>query len=60
MVEIPNGQIYPVSQGSYMGYNFGKVAGISDKGIHIQEIVLNKRAKWERRRAFLAFSQPKH
>lgn len=58
MVEIPNGLIFPVSQGDYMGYNFGKIAEISDKGIHIQEMVLDEKVEWEKRDVFLAFPKP--
>lgn len=58
MVEIPNGLIFPVSQGNYLGYNFGKVAEIGDKGIHIQEMVLDEKGEWEKRDVFLAFPNP--
>lgn len=56
IVEDPDGTIYRVKQGNYLGRNYGKILTISEEKIELREIVKDMQGAWEERQAFIALS----
>lgn len=51
--------IYPVTVGSYMGQNFGKVISVSDTRIDLVETVQDATGEWAERKASLELQEAK-
>jgi type IV pilus assembly protein PilP len=54
IVRSPDGTVHRVKIGNYMGRNHGKVVGISEESINLNEIVQNGQGGWQERDASLA------
>ena len=46
LIRAPDGNLYRVKQGSYMGQNFGMVAKVSETEITLKEIVVDSGGDW--------------
>ena len=57
IVKAPDGAIYRVQPGNYMGQNDGKITRISDELIELTEIVEDGQGGWIERQASLALSE---
>jgi type IV pilus assembly protein PilP len=57
LVRAPDGIVYRVRQGNYMGQNYGKVQAVSDNKLMLTEIVPDGLGGWEERNASLAISE---
>jgi len=53
LVNTPDGNLYRVKLGSYMGQNFGMVTGITETGIRLKEIVEESGGDWVERETTL-------
>ena len=56
VVQDPDGTIYRVKEGNYMGRNYGKILSISEEKIELREIVKDLQGAWEERQAAVALS----
>ncbi len=56
IIQDPDGVIYRVKQGNYMGRNYGKILSISEEKIELREIVKDLQGAWEERKASIALS----
>jgi len=56
-VKAPDGIVYHVKVGNYVGQNNGRIMGISRGKVTLREIVPNGLGGWERRPAFLALNK---
>lgn len=56
LVKAPDGIIYKVREGHYLGQNYGKVTQIQEKTIVLTEVVPDGLGGWEEREASLAIS----
>ena len=54
IIKDQDGLIYKVSEGNYMGRNFGKVNTISEGEIRLREIIQGPNGKWAERTAKLS------
>ncbi|QDQ26617.1 pilus assembly protein PilP [Chitinimonas arctica] len=54
LIRTPDGNLYRVKMGSYMGQNFGMVTAISDTDITLKEIVEDSGGDWVERTSVLA------
>jgi type IV pilus assembly protein PilP len=57
IVKAPDGAIYRVQPGNYLGQNNGKITHISDELIELTEIVEDGQGGWIERQASLALSE---
>lgn len=57
LVKAPDGIVYKVKQGSYIGQNYGKIRAVNDTKLMLTEIVPNGLGGWEEREASLAISE---
>lgn len=53
VVSAPDGGVYKVKEGSYLGQNYGKVAKISDKQLDVEELVPSDNT-WVKRSAVMS------
>lgn len=58
LISAPNGQIYKVTVGSYLGENFGKVVKVTEQEISVVETVKEKQA-WQKKAAELKLNAKK-
>ncbi len=56
IVQDPDGTIYRVKEGNYMGRNYGKIQSISEEKIELREIVKDLQGAWEERQASIGLS----
>ena len=56
IVQDPEGTIYRVREGNYMGRNYGKILTISEEKIELREIVKDLQGAWEERQAAIALA----
>ncbi len=56
IIQDPDGTIYRVKEGNYMGRNYGKILSISEEKIELREIVKDLQGAWEERQASIALS----
>ncbi|HEY9100516.1 pilus assembly protein PilP [Chitinimonas sp.] len=54
LIRTPDGNLYRVKMGSYMGQNFGMVTAISETGVTLKEIVEDSGGDWVERTSVLA------
>ena len=54
-----DGLIYQVSQGMYMGQNYGKIKNINESSITMREIVQDGVGEWVERDAVLELQEAK-
>ncbi|AOY00615.1 pilus assembly protein PilP [Jeongeupia sp. USM3] len=54
LIRAPDGNLYRVKQGSYLGQNFGMVTGISESEVKLKEIVEDSGGDWVERETALA------
>jgi type IV pilus assembly protein PilP len=52
-----DGLVYPVSVGSHLGQNFGRVVDIDDRGLSLRELVQDSAGKWTERKALLVLQE---
>ena len=57
IVRSPDGTIHRVQVGNYLGRNHGKIVGISEESIDLNEIVDDGRGGYQERRAALALAE---
>ncbi len=57
LVRAPDGIVYRVRHGNYMGQNFGKILTISDNNLMMTEIIPDGLGGWEERSASLGISE---
>ena len=53
LIKAPDGSLYRVTTGNYLGQNFGKITEISQKSIKIQELVQDSSGEWTERTSSL-------
>lgn len=56
-VKAPDGIVYHVTVGNYVGQNNGKITKIAGSKVMLREIVPNGLGGWEKRPAFLALNK---
>lgn len=56
-IKAPDGIVYRVTRGNYVGQNNGKIVGIGKGKVLLREIVPNGLGGWEKRPAFLALNK---
>lgn len=49
LVRAPDNTLFRVRAGNYLGQNFGRIVGISESGIKLQEIVQDGDGNWEQK-----------
>ena len=49
LVKDPNNEVHRVHQGNYLGNDYGKIVGISERGLELVEIISNGRGGWMQR-----------
>ncbi len=54
IIQDPNGAVYQVRVGNYMGRNTGKVLNVFEDKVEIREIVRSGQGNWEERQAEIA------
>lgn len=54
IVRSPDGTIHRVQVGNYIGRNHGKIVGISEESIDLNEIIQDGQGRWQERSAALA------
>jgi type IV pilus assembly protein PilP len=54
IVRSPDGTIHRVQVGNYLGRNHGKIVGISEESIDLNEIIQDGQGRWQERSAALA------
>lgn len=57
IVRSPDGTIHRVQVGNYVGRNHGKIVGISEESIDLNEIIQDGQGGWQERDAALALTQ---
>jgi type IV pilus assembly protein PilP len=57
LVRTPDKDVYQVSQGNYLGQNFGVIVGISDAEIRLKELVQDGAGDWTERTGTLQLIQ---
>ncbi|SFZ77351.1 Pilus assembly protein, PilP [Chitinimonas taiwanensis DSM 18899] len=57
LIRAPDGNLYRVKIGSYMGQNFGMVTGISETETSLKEIVEDSGGDWVERTSVLALDE---
>jgi type IV pilus assembly protein PilP len=57
LVRAPDGIVYRVRQGNFMGQNYGRVLMVSDNKLMLTEIIPDGLGGWEERSASLAISE---
>lgn len=53
----PDGTVYRVQKGNYIGRNYGKIHGILMDRIELTEVVLDGQGSWQEREAALALAE---
>ncbi|MFK8067376.1 MAG: pilus assembly protein PilP [Gammaproteobacteria bacterium] len=56
IVKDPDGTIYRVKEGNYLGRNYGKILSVSEEKIELREIIKDLQGAWEERQASIALS----
>lgn len=56
IVQDPEGTIYRVQKGNYLGRNYGKILSVSEEKIELREIVKDVQGAWEERQASIGLS----
>lgn len=56
IIRDPDGTIYRVKEGNYLGKNYGKILSISEEKIQLREIVKDLQGAWEERKAAIAIT----
>ena len=57
IIRSPDGTIHRVQVGNYVGRNHGKIVGISEESIDLNEIIQDGRGGWQERDAALALTE---
>lgn len=57
IVRSPDGTIHRVQVGNYLGQNHGKIVGISEESIDLNEIIQDGQGGWQERDAALALAE---
>jgi type IV pilus assembly protein PilP len=57
LVRTPDRDVYQVSQGNYLGQNFGVIVGISDSEVRLKELVQDGSGDWIERTGALQLIQ---
>ena len=57
LVKAPDGIVYRVKPGNYLGQNYGKILEVQEKKIILSEIVPNGLGGWEERQAALTVNE---
>lgn len=56
IIQDPDGTIYRVKEGNYLGRNYGKILSVSEEKIQLREIVKDLQGAWEERKAAIAIT----
>ena len=57
LVKAPDGIVYRVKPGNYLGQNYGRILDVQEKKIVLTEIVPDGLGGWEERQAALAVNE---
>jgi type IV pilus assembly protein PilP len=57
LIKAPDGNLYRIKMGGYMGQNFGMVTAISESEISLKEIVEDSGGDWVERTSVLALDE---
>ncbi len=57
LVRTPDKDVYQVSQGNYLGQNFGVIVGITDSEVRLKELVQDGSGDWTERTGTLQLIQ---
>lgn len=57
LIEAPDGLIYRVQEGNYLGSDHGQIVNITEERIDLTEIVPDGESGWRRREAFLSLAE---
>lgn len=53
LILAPDQQLYAVSQGDYMGRNYGRITQIHAQGLTLTELIMNAQGQWQERETHL-------
>jgi type IV pilus assembly protein PilP len=57
LVRTPEKDVYQVTQGNYLGQNFGVITGITDSEVRLKELVQDGSGDWTERTGSLQLIQ---
>jgi len=57
IVTAPDGYVYRVQEGNYLGQNYGRIIGVGESQIDVRELVSNGLGGWTERDAVLAIAE---
>ncbi|TVR58014.1 MAG: pilus assembly protein PilP [Candidatus Competibacteraceae bacterium] len=57
LILAPDGVVHRVQKNNYLGINHGRIAGITEQRVDVQEIVPDGPGRWQERDAFLSLTQ---
>ena len=55
IVRAPDGTVHRVTNGNYLGTNFGRVVNVADYRVELKEVILGNGNRWVERNTFLGF-----
>ena len=57
LILAPDGVVHRVQKNNYLGINHGRIVGITEQRVDVQEIVPDGPGRWQERDAFLSLTQ---
>jgi len=57
LILAPDGVVHRVQKNNYLGINHGRIVGITEQRVDLQEIVPDGPGRWQERDAFLSLTQ---
>jgi type IV pilus assembly protein PilP len=57
LIRAPDGALYRVRNGNYVGQNFGRIVSISETGIKLREITQDSTGSWEEKEQVLLLQE---
>jgi type IV pilus assembly protein PilP len=57
LIKVPDGTIYRVHPGNYLGQNYGKIVSIREAQIDLKEIVPDPKGGWQERQAKIELTE---
>ena len=55
IVRAPDGTVHRITNGNYLGMNFGRVVNVANYRVELKEVILGNDNRWVERNAFLGF-----
>ncbi len=57
LIMAPDGVVHRVQKNNYLGVNHGRIVGVTEQRVDLQEIVPDGPGRWQERDAFLSLTQ---